>query len=208
MSESGTSWRKAEADAIRRHHAPLFEAWKRQYRGGRDRLESIPGFRGSLQSLLDQGYIYADIARMIGVSPQRVRQWCEGLGMRITHRATMRRVWDDELMRFRPVTKAEYREIAARCRRERWEGELERRQETARQAVRAFAAKHGRPPTVGELASLLFPGLTQPQVRMRNWLAGSPRCAAHTTTRLIDHLFLNCGFVRPDGRAIGKRWAA
>lgn len=212
LRESGTSWRKADADAIRRHHAPLFEAWKRDWgHRRRDRNEWIPGFRESLQSLLDQGYTIADIGVFVGISGERARQYVESYGLdRIAVSATMRRVWDDELMRFRPVTKEEHLAAEARRRRERQERrewERKRRCHCVREAIRDFATEHGRPPCIGELAARLFPTTPQPQTRVRQWLAGSAPGYSQISTRLLDRLYLDCGFIRPDGRTAGQQAA-
>lgn len=208
-SESGLVWRKDEKDAIRRHHAPLFAAWKRAWgQERRDPVDWIPGFRESLQSLLDQGYTVTDVGVFLGLTGERVRQYAREYGLdRVAVGSTMRRVWDDRLMRFRPVTHDEYRAIVTAARRARRARELAGRREAVRQAIRDFATEHGRPPIMQELAPMFFPESAQPSPPMRMWLVGgvigdySP-----SSTRILDQLYADCGYVRPDGRATGKKW--
>lgn len=58
---------------MRKTSRTAFDRAKR--RAGTRRPRDIPGFLESLQSLYNQGYRYADIGPMFGVSPQRARQW-------------------------------------------------------------------------------------------------------------------------------------
>lgn len=188
----GPRWNRSERDAIARHHAPYFEALKREWgQVGGDRVDWIPGFRESLQSLLEQGYNISDLAVMVGVSRERVRQWCNQLDLeRYAVRTTYRRVWDDELMRFRPVTAKEW---AAIRNAPYWDGVREAkcaRYERACGLIRGFAAEHGRAPTTTEVGRMLSPGTngrSAPQLARAH--LGSPKA--------LERAYLDCGFVRP-----------
>jgi len=63
--------------------------------------------RRSIWRLAKMGYCASDIAAMIGVSRERVRQWMNKKNIRRPAFGSLFRVWDDDTNQFRSVTAKE-----------------------------------------------------------------------------------------------------
>ncbi len=160
-----TRWKPVDQKEIQRFHTKLWEKWKRDYqkKSGRlkdGRLDSIPGFVESLQTLILMGYSKTDIGTMIGVGRERVRQWVQEYGLRGNNlHGSMCRVWSDEMNSFVPISTEDMIELLRKTgeqirRRKFVRQRKERRREHVR-ALRLLAEELGQSPTANELASFL-----------------------------------------------------
>lgn len=205
-TRGANQWDPKDLQAVTRANAKAWPEWRWLLTGKRHNgpVESIPGFRESLDSLYnDQGYSQVDIGAFFGVSRERVRQWFGILGIetkRAQPRGSMLREWDASQDRFvcRPTSEMKSRiarrETAAR-RRRKWESlEPERQRHT--DALRALAERLGRTPTLTELSEEIGEA----------WQLAAERCwgrrSTCTRSQAVGRLYASAGlFVRPVGGA-------
>ncbi len=125
--------------------------------------------KASVARLLAQGYGAIEIASWLGVSRQALGQKLRRWGLIADGPGTRKRIWDDDLLRFRPFFATEYRAQMANVRRR---NKLEiRRREHARAVatIRSLAAALERTPTYVEIgAAMGWPTrfASQPQSRL------------------------------------------
>lgn len=153
ISDWGLSreWTREEREAVREAHDGLLEEWKREHSNGSRSIADIPGLLPSVQRLLDQGYCISDIGDMLGITRERVRQWCEehDLDRSNAPNGSAFRVWDPGLGRFRAATTEEVgRRIGRAKKRQAEKGRAEvvhgRLREDI-QALRDVAREHDLP---------------------------------------------------------------
>jgi hypothetical protein len=84
---------RARWDALKRANGVL----------GSRSLREFPGFVTSLVALHADGWGHSDIARMFGVTRERVRQWFRMCGLTTAARGSRRRLWSWDARRFVPV---------------------------------------------------------------------------------------------------------
>ena len=153
---------KAESAYLRK----LYERWKTERGVGLNGGDSTPLHEdpvvvGSLRLLLeDNGYSYIDVGSWLGLSGERIRQLANRAGIFAPH--AKHRVWDDDTNRFVCVdSRRQYNRVAAEKLRAQRKRELEHKRalcwDQAIVFVRSFAAEHGRPPVLREMASALVP---------------------------------------------------
>ncbi len=81
-----------------------WDAWKRAHGVfGSGSVRRLPGFASGLAALHADGWSQSDIARMFGVSRERVHQWFSLCGLVPRFWGSRNRVWSAEAQRFVPV---------------------------------------------------------------------------------------------------------
>lgn len=143
--------------------ASVTEAHREIYAGlkGRtDSISTIPGAIQSIQRLLDMGYSLTDIGAMLGVTRERVRQWCAQYALqRRAKKGAMFRLWDEGLGQFRACNITEFIKQYNRSHVEFEAAKLRARQAGARArhviVLRTLYKILQRPIGVGELLETL-----------------------------------------------------
>ena len=143
-----------EAREVRAIVGPI---WAKIHRG---RVFNVPGFRSSLNSLIQQGYGQDDISLMFGVSRERVRQYLKMIGVRSIAGQNGGRRWNDRLRRFDPIPWSVHPEstsMRARTqrleRRKAKESRRHERRQTLIKELTALGIHLGRDPRLKEVAS-------------------------------------------------------
>src|SRR4051812_11671134 len=93
-------WSKSDREEVQKFHAELWKKLrntvKAEYKAttGIKWRGPIPGFKESVQSLLDQGYSLTDIGVMFGLTREMIRQRAKELGLKRHSRdGSMYRIW-------------------------------------------------------------------------------------------------------------------
>ena len=197
---SGTvhGYTRSERIALRE----LFIKWKNEHGIGirGTPLRKDPNLRAAFYSVLvDHGYGYADLADWLGLSRERGRQLANRMG--IDAPGVAMRIWDETQSRF---VAAPYAKIAGARNRHRSKRrkqasmeESARRWDRAICAIRSFAAKHDRAPTVAELCRGF--GFEIPSA-FSGYLDSTRDRLPHS--ECMDLLFKVAGVERFDGRKL------
>ena len=118
-----------------------------------------PGFTESLRILVEEElFTLTDIAEMLGLSRERVRQLCAARGIRrplLSGPRQIVRVWDDRTNRFRPLLQQDLTRACRAIQSELRQLEFHRRRTAKRESIRAtlteLKSALGRDPTVREM---------------------------------------------------------
>lgn len=180
--------------------------------------------RRNLHSLIvTQGYGLTDISLMLGISRERVRQLANvcgitkrnAMGGRGERGGSLPRRWNDRRGRFEPAPMMVWRKRDAKVRRRARRIGRHDRSEARRvkmvEAIRQFAATHGRAPFAGELAWVLM-GIAGSPPRsgsnLRSWLTGG-QSNARKGTRIIHNCYAEAGQSVPGlGSGNGRKMRA
>jgi hypothetical protein len=183
--------RPAEIQELMEFHRPYWEEMKSDYGVGPGRqagkVTKTPRFEDSLRSLCEQGYTLTDIGCSIGVTRERVRQWCVEFEIQHIGKTYTKRMWDGVTGKFVACTSAEYHaaervvEKQRRCTRRLKNRQRRRAQHKA--ALIFLVLQLGRRPTLGETCEHI--GVCWPEVA-RFWVRGPRPTGRYATasTRL------------------------